>query len=174
MDPIKKQSLDGMKPATNNDITPPKQPDVFNSEPANASTEDDFSHFDEPDEVPVQNQQPEQTPLSHENQIHVGKPKKKGKLKKLFVILITLLFIASAVAAAYFYNQTLEQQKKIDDLQSTVLRLQQENYSLRYDQQDAKNQTSADTSKYTDLLKKAQQLKETCGNGCAAIVIPAN
>lgn len=97
------------------------------------------------------------------------KKDKKTKSLKIWLVVLTLLFIAASVFAVYQYFQAQDYKKKIDNLNVQVEKLKSENYDLNY--------KTKDTSVSQDLVKKDNealkmtntQLRAACGSACKDI-----
>lgn len=95
--------------------------------------------------------------------------KKPNKAIKVWLVVLTLLFIASAAFAVYEYFQIQDYKKKVNELTIQVEKLKAENYDLNYKTKDTSVTQDLVKKENETLKSKNSQLKAACGTACRDI-----
>jgi cell division protein FtsB len=152
------QSIDGMKPLDGN--APASGVDGFMApQKTNFNTDD----------LEKNNSSEEQTPAPQ-----LSEDKKSSKAK-IWIIILAILFVVAAAVAGYLYMQYSSTKKDLDTAKqasSQTTTQKQEVDKLTQQNADLQKTVNSQTEYINSLLKISTQLKTTCGNACASIVVP--
>lgn len=164
------QSIDGFKPVVDNNeaAAPPRPVDGFRPAATGVPVQ---THTDQNIPEP-RHEAPEKTNTG-------TKPAKSGKAVKVWLVIMSLLFVVGVAASAYFYMQNAQTQDALDAKTAELTQLQQQT-STSQQQIDELKAENAELSKQVEdqqayiakLFKAASDLKTKCGGSCSALVVP--
>ncbi len=194
MEPIKQnQSVDGFRPidgVSGSGPTPPNSPAGGFSGGPRPGTGDLNTAGRAPGDVSAQ-PNPVQHPVQGDVD-DVAKLRKKNKSLKIWLAILSLLFVAGITAAVVSYMQTSKSQADLDKKNQEIATLEQEakeqqasatqqqidqlkteNADLKQQNAELQKQVTELQTYITTLYKAASDLKTKCASSCSNITVPA-
>ena len=112
----------------------------------------------------------DESPVSHQPEYALPQAKQSKKGLIITLVVFIVLFLGSAAFAAWEYMQIQDLNQQITELKDQQNKLEQQVYSLNYDNKDLTQKLDMAQGDIDSLEETKQLLYDTCGSACADIL----